>query len=87
MTFQSFLKNAPKRMHKLTNTADIKIIFPINPIAKQITNNIARRIIQGSTVIKVKIKPRMETINIINIIKIFEIISFILIFFIITHLL
>ena len=65
----------------------MKIIFPINPNPKQMTNNIAKKIIQGSAVTKAITRLGIEAIKIINIINTFEIISFILFFSIITHLL
>ena len=51
------------------------------------TNNIAKKIIQGSAVTKAITRLGIEAIKIINIINTFEIISFILFFSIITHLL
>nr|DAQ20065.1 MAG TPA: hypothetical protein [Caudoviricetes sp.]DAY41994.1 MAG TPA: hypothetical protein [Caudoviricetes sp.] len=84
MAYQSRFDNVPIKIHIGINIENIIIIFPINPNPEQIRNIIAARIIQGRAVTKAIIAAGIEATKIVNIIKIFEIIS--LFFFIMTHL-
>lgn len=86
MTFQSRFDNVPVKIYKGMNIENIIIIFPTNPNPEQIRNIIAVKINHGRAVIKAISKVGIEAIKIVNIIKIFEIISFIFFFSIITHL-